>query len=385
MTNTIADVVIVGGGVVGTSIAFHLVERAPDLRVVLVEQAAGLGMGATAKATGGIRHQFASEINVRLTQRSMVEFLRFAELTGEDPEWEPCGYLFVTARDATLRTLAKSAEMQQRLGVPTELLDRAAIARRFPALRTDDLVGGSFCGADGSANPYAVTVGYGRGARERGVVFRLGEVVAAVESDGGRVTGVRTSAGRIAAPWVVCAAGTGAVAVARTAGVMLPIAPYRRQVAVGQPVDALSPDIPFLIDLDTGWYLHRQRDGTLLIGGTDAETRPGTEETVDWDVVAAAAEAGMHRVPLLERMAVRRAYVGLRDITPDLHAVVGAPAAPAGFLCAAGFSGHGFMHAPAVGQIVAALVVDGAVHDLDISALSPRRFDQPVQREGVAF
>lgn len=382
---TSADVVIVGGGVVGTSVASHLAQRAPDLRIVLIERAANVGMGATAKATGGIRHQFASEINVRLTRRSMEEFLHFAEITGVDPEWEPCGYLFVTARDAVLRTLAASAAMQQRLGVPTEVLDREAIAQRFPVVRTEDLVGGSFCRADGAANPYAVTSGYTQRARAGGVIFRLGEVVETVEADGARVTGVRTHTDRIAAPCVVIAAGAATVELVRTVGVALPITPYRRQVAVGQPIDALPADTPFLIDLDTGWYLHRQRDGTLLIGGTDAETRPGTAETVDWGVAAAAAEAGTHRVPLLEQMTVRRTYVGLRDLTPDLHAIVGSVGSPRGLICAAGFSGHGFMHAPAIGQVVASLVVDGVVHDLDIAPLSPQRFDSPVQRERVAF
>jgi sarcosine oxidase subunit beta len=385
VTVTTADVVIVGGGVVGTSIAYHLTQRMPSLRIVLLDQAAGLGMGATAKATGGIRHQFASEINVRLTQRSVAEFLHFAEITGVDPEWEPCGYLFVTTKDATVRTLAASAAMQQRLGVSTGMLDPEGIARRFPVLRADDLAGGSFCGADGAANPYAVTSGYGQRARAGGVVFRLGEAVEAIEVAGGRVTGVRTNVDRISAPCVVGAAGSATAELARTVGVVLPITSYRRQVAVGEPIDELPVEIPFVIDLDTGWYLHRQRDGTLLMGGTDAETRPGTAEIVDWDLVATAAEAGTHRIPLLKRTAVRRAYVGLRDLTPDLHAIVGPVTSPAGFICAAGFSGHGFMHAPAVGQIVAALVLDGAVADLDIAPLSPQRFDAPVTRERVAF
>ncbi len=379
-----ADVLIVGAGVVGLSIAYHLARRGP-LRIIVLERAAQPGLGSTAKATGGIRHQFSTEINVRLTQLSLPAFQRFEEEMGEPVDLVQHGYLFVATREEVAEMMRAGVALQQRLGVPSRWVAPAEVRALFPAVRTDDLLGGTFCPLDGSASPYGTVQGYLRRCRDFGVHILLNNEVVGIEVQEGRVLGVRAASGRYVAPIVVNAAGPYARTVAAMAGVDLPVAPYRRQVFVMTPLPELGRGQPLTVDLDTGWYLHQDRAGALYMGGTDKDTRPGLDDVVDWGGFDAVAQAALKRVPVLARARVAHAYAGIRSLTPDHHAILGLVPGVSGFYCANGFSGHGFMHAPAVGELLAEEILDGRARTLDITPLRITRFTDRTRTEAVAF
>lgn len=370
-----ADVVIVGAGIIGLSTAYHLVARQPGLRVVVLEREAEVGTGATAKATGGIRHQFGTEVNVRLTQLSYPEFVRFPEEHGRQIGFRAHGYLFVASSAESWRALRANAALQLRLGVPTRLVQSAEMGRLFPELRTDDLFGGAFCALDASANPSDALQGYLSSARARGVDVIRNAPVTAVETNGGAITGVRTRETGYATDVVVNAAGPYVADVAALAGVELPAKPFRRQVFVMAHDARVPRGLPLTVDMDTGWYVHQDGSGRLLFGGTDKDSRPGLEPTVDWDGFDEVAAAAVTRVPALaERAQVARAYAGIRTLTPDHHAIVGPVPDLAGFIVASACNGHGFMHAPAVGTLVAEEILDGRARSLDLAPTSLARF-----------
>ncbi len=380
-----ADVVIIGGGIIGLSIAYHLVRREPRLRVVVFEREPLVGTGQTARATGGIRHQFSSEPHVRLTQLSLPLYLRFEAETGYSVNFRPNGYLFVTTDPATLDALRRSVACQQALGVPSRMVDPAEAAALVPGLRTDDLAGGSFCDRDGTAEPAAAVQGFSARARALGAELATGEPVVGLSLEGGRVTGVRTPRRAVAAGCVVVAAGPHSPEVAGLAGVDLPVQAYRRQVAVATPVAALDREIPLTVDADTGFYVHRPGRSELLLGGTDKDTRPGFDLEVDWDGIDRLFAAAIRRLPALEEARLKRTYVGLRDLTPDHHPILGRVEGREGLLVACGFSGHGFMHAPAAGLLTSEEILDGRATTLDLGPFRLGRFARPLVPEANTF
>lgn len=370
-----ADVVVVGAGIIGLSVAYHLLIR-ERLRVVVLDRASYVGAGATARATGGIRHQFSTATHIRMTQISMQEFLVLEEEVGADLEFEQTGYLFLTGTPDRLVVLKHSKELQNRLGVPTELLTPDDIGQRFDFVRHDDLVGGTFCAIDGSANPYAAVTGYANAIRSRGGQVRLGQEVQSLDQTERRVRGVRADGEVYSCPFVVNAAGADASSVAAMAGVNVPVTPFRRQVAVLTRGPLGRGSIPFIVDLDTGWYLHRQRDASILLGGTDRDTRPGVDEVVDQRTTERQIEIGLRRMHGLEKASLIRSYVGTRPLTPDDHPILGPTPDCEGLYLACGLGGHGFMHAPAVGMLLAEWILDGKPRNFDTSAVSIERFRQ---------
>jgi sarcosine oxidase subunit beta len=369
-----ADVVVVGAGVIGCSIAYHLVRRDPGLRVVVLERDAMPGMGATSKATGGIRHQFSSEPNIRLTQISLPTYLEFQALTGYSVNFRPHGYLFVTTEAATLPTFRKNVDLQQSLGVPSRLVGPAEIARMVPGIRTDDLVAGTFCDADGSAEPAAAVQGFAAAARRGGARIVLSQAVTEITRSGQRVQGVRTAAGVVDAPVVVIAAGAYTTEVARLAGVIIPAKPFRRQVSVAEPMAELDMEIPLATDADSGFYVHRRGRSELTLGGTDRDTRPGYTLDVDGGVLDRMLAAAVRRIPALARARIRHSYVGLRGLTPDFNMILGRVPGVDGLVVACGDNGHGFMHAPAIGLLLSEEIVDGRATTLDLAPFRLERF-----------
>lgn len=379
-----ADVLIIGGGVIGLSIAYHLAHRGAR-NIVVLERAGQVGTGSTAKATGGIRLQFSTEINVRLSQLSLTAFEHFEDEVGEPIDFVQHGYLFVTAREDRAEVMRAGLRLQQRLGVPSRWVTPAEAAALFPDLRVDDLIGGTFCPHDGSASPYGAVQGYLHRCRDFGVRVLTGQEAIEIEVAAGQVRAVRTPSASYATPVAVNAAGPRARAVAAMVGVDLPVHPYRRQVFVMTPVDGLARGVPLTVDLDTEWYLHQDRSGSLYMGGTDKDSRPGLEEVVDWDGFDAVASAALRRVPRTREAHVVRAYAGIRSLTPDFHAILGAVPEIRGFYCANGFSGHGFMHAPAVGRLLAEEILDGRATTLDLTPLALTRFSGKPREETTAF
>jgi len=380
--NQTADVVIIGGGIVGASVAFHLAERGCT-NVLILEREAEQGLGSTGKATGGVRAQFATPINIQMSRYSIDFFTRFEEATGHECGYEPAGYLFVATSEAQLDYLKQTRARQMAEGLTNvELVGADEIARRVPGLRTDDVMGGSFCGTDGFIAPLKVMRGFTARARERGVRVWTETEVKGIEVKGGRVAGLQTTRGRISTRVVVNASGAWAAETARLASVEIPVAPLRRQLVSVQPAVPLAEGLPMVIDMSNGFHFRPEaRDvgttpGVLLAWPDDAET-PGFKTDFDPSFTKKVFERARKRVPSLVAGATlnaNRCRAGLYEMTPDHHAIIGESPGVGGLFLANGFSGHGVMHSPATGRILAELILDGRASLLDVSALSPERF-----------
>jgi sarcosine oxidase, subunit beta len=369
-------VVIIGAGIVGASIAYHLARRGrTDVAVLEKEPAAG--MGSTAKAAGGIRAQFSSAINIELSRLSIEQFEQFPAAMGVPVEFTQAGYLWMGTTPDHLRIFEANAALQRRHGLEIELLDRAGVAAKAPYVRTDDVLGGVFHARDGYASPADYVMGYHKKAKELGVTFLFGEEVTGRE---GRT--VRTRSGSVSADHVVIAAGAYSGKLGERLGFEIPVSPVRRQCFVTEPMAEFPHPIPMTVDYGTGVYMHTQSGG-LLIGKADKDEPPSFNENVDYAFLEKVAELAMARVPALENARIRTGWGGLYEVTPDHHPVIG-PAGEPGWWVACGFSGHGVMHAPATGMLVAELLVTGR-SSLDLSCLRLSRFKdgQPIVETNV--
>jgi sarcosine oxidase subunit beta len=364
-----ADIVIIGGGIIGVSIAYYLAQRKAK-GVVLLEKGM-LGEGSTAKCAGGIRAQFSTEINIRFSLESFKAWNRFEELTGMDLGFKKVGYLFLAMSEEEWAIFNANADLQHRFGIPVELLSPEEIHHRWPYLRVDDLRGGTFCSWEGYAGPYEALSGFAKGARQGGVKIYEGTEVQAILKEGSKIGAVRTSKGDIFSPIVVNAAGPYAGEVGKMAGIEVPVQPYRRQLFFTAPFPWISDPIPLVIDFHRGWYFRREGPGLLLSGPKDPF--PSFNANVDYEAMVEVAENSIYRVPLLEKAQINRGWAGSYEISPDNHAILGEAPEVKGFFLANGFSGHGFQHSPAVGQVMADLIL-GESPFMDISCLSVERF-----------
>jgi sarcosine oxidase, subunit beta len=376
-------VVIIGGGVIGTSIGFHLTDL--GYQNVTILERGNLGEGATAAATGGIRQQFNSEINARLVRRSIELYKSFPSRTGEPFAFREHGYLFLIGTGAGLALFEEAVRMQNRLGIPSQVLEPAALENVMPGIRLDGLAGGAYCPADGSGTPQEAVSGYAAAMRRQGGEIRLGtEAVGFSRARSGEPV-VLTPSGTIAAELVLIAAGPQTRDVATLAGVTVPVTPHRRQAFAINPLPWLSESLPLTVDLSTGSYIHPERGGRAVIGGNDRCVPAGTDTRIDWGLAESLMESLMHRFPRMRDASISRGWAGLREMTPDDNALVGPLGKPDGFWVAAGFSGHGFMQAPAIGEAVAELLVSGKP-GINLDPLRPGRFAEgPVSHEGVVF
>lgn len=376
-----ADAVIIGGGVVGASVAYHLAERGCT-DVVIVERAGEQGAGSTGRATGGVRAQFSTAVNVAMSLYSMEFIENFREATGRDSGYLPAGYLFVAASAAQLKMLKAARERQRAAGLTdVELLDAAEVARLAPMLRADAVAGGTFRQRDGFVAPLELMRGFTERAVSRGVRVRAETEVTGIDVGLGRVATVQTSRGAISTRAVVNAAGALAAGVARLAGVEIPIAPLRRQIVCVRPAAPLPAGTPMVIDLSDGFHFRAvvERGAwrpEVLLAWPDPCEPPSAETELDPSfvprVLARAAAsvpsfAGAEVVPELSR-------AGLYEMTPDSHAILCESGRVGGLFLACGFSGHGVMHSPATGRAVADLVLDGRTSAFDISPLDAERF-----------
>jgi sarcosine oxidase subunit beta len=365
-----ADVVVVGGGVMGTSIARHLV-RAGVRDVVLVERDE-LASGSTSKAAGGVRAQFSDELNIRLGARSLEAFGRFATETGQDIGLHRVGYLFLLSTPEEVASFEASVELQNSLGVPSRMIDPAEARRLSPLITTDGLLAAAFSPEDGHCTPESVVYGYAADARRHGATILRHTEVTGIELRGDDITAVLTTRGRIATGTVVCAAGAWSRAVGRMAGVDLPVEPLRRQIAVTEPVRGLPPDLPMTIDFTSSLYFHTEGPG-LLLGMSDPDETPGFDTATHDRWIPRLAEAMQRRAPALLDLRRTGGWAGLYEVTPDHNALIGEATSVSRFLYATGFSGHGFLQGPAVGEVVRDLYLR-RVPFVDISPLSAGRF-----------
>ena len=368
---TTADIVIIGGGVMGASAAYHLAQRGAG-RIVLLEKEPFFGQGSTGRCAGGVRYQFFTEINVRLSMLSLPMLERFEEEIGQAVDYRQCGYLFMLTTPQQVAAFQAARAMQNALGVATEWLDGDEIRRRLPLMAIDDVLGGTFHQKDGLADPNGVVMGYVGAAQKMGVQALTDIDVAHIINDGSRVSGVRTDRGDISAPVVVNAAGAWAGPLSATAGVLLPIEPITRQVLTTTPLPAIPHDFPMVVDSATGLYMHREGGG-LLIGLSNQETLPGYSQRVDEEWQLVQMETAAERLPLLEQAGLAAGWAGLYEVTPDHHPIFGATPLE-GLYVVAGFSGHGFMHGTGAGLLLSEIILDGAAHTVDVSMLDLARF-----------
>ena len=364
-----ADIVIIGAGIVGCSIAYHLAAQGAS-KVVVVEKDL-ICSGSTGKSAGGIRQQFATEVNVRLSVESLQMFQRMRDELGIDPEFRPVGYLFMATTEKELDLFRRQADFLQGHRVPARMVSPDDIRRIVPYVRLDDIIGGAYCSTDGYAAPYEVTMGYASAARRRGVTIHEQRAVRGILKDGDRVAGVETSRGPIHARIVVNAAGAEGGLVGVMAGVDVPVKPYRRQIFVTGPLPEFGQEPPLTIDYHRNWYFRGEMGGCLFSGPKDDESTFDTN--VDWEHLAESVAKAVARVPVLEQAEIKRGWAGSYDLSPDNNAILGAVPELPGFYLATGHSGHGFMHGPATGKLMAELILTGKT-SIDISALSLDRF-----------
>jgi sarcosine oxidase subunit beta len=369
---TTAELIIIGGGVMGASTAYHLAARGYT-DVVLLERQDFFAQGATGKCAGGIRYQFSTEINVRLSQISLPMLDRFEEEIGQAISLRRCGYLILLTNEADVAQFRRNVALQHRLGVQTEWLDGDEVRRRVPQLAAADVLAATFHGRDGLADPNGVVAGYINAARRLGVRAYNGVEVTGIEGEAGRVVGVKTDQGRIACRHVVNAGGPWAAVVSQMAGVPLPVTPIRRQMLTTTRIAEIPPDFPFVIDFAQSLYFHREGEG-LLTGMSNPHQEPGFDERVDEAWELEHLEAAVARLPLLARAGLQSHWAGLYEVTPDAHPIIGPVPQLAGYTVVTGFSGHGFMHGPVAGLLVAEIILDGHAHTLDISGLRYERF-----------
>jgi sarcosine oxidase subunit beta len=364
-----ADVVVVGGGAVGTSIAFHLAEEGID--VCLLERDA-LSSGSTSRAAGGVRTQFSDPLNIAIGLRGVEAFIRFSERPGGDIDFEQVGYLFLLDREEDVAIFERSVALQNELGVPSRLVDPGEAATLSPLAGLDGVLAATFCPIDGHASPEAVAQGYAAGARAHGATVVTGCTATAVDVDDGAVLGVVTDDGMIETGTVVCAAGVWSPELARTAGVDLPVEPVFREVVTTAPVTNLPERVPLTVDFTTGFYFHREGPG-LLIGMADREQQPGFDAPTDPNWLEHVTEVAARRAPAFLDMGIAHGWKGYYEVSPDHNGLVGEASDVDRFLYATGFSGHGFMQAPAVGEIVRDLALRREPF-VDVAPLSAERF-----------
>src|SRR5437870_5930641 len=409
MTET-ADVVIIGSGIVGSSVAYHLAQ-AGCTNVLVLEREAHQGKGSTGKSMGGVRAQFSTPVNIQMSKYSIDFFSHFDEVVGHPGDYRAHGYLFCATNENHLAYLKANRERQMALGVTNvEWVSPEDIVKMVPQLRVDDILGGTFCPTDGFVDPHSVMMGFMLNARERGVRLWLdtqvtgiqmeprlevalvppdtGTISAVAESVGTsadskrdlgirRVAGVQTTRGFISTRVVVNAAGPWAAEVAKMAGAELPVEPLRRQLVPTEPFDQLPRRFPMVIDMSTGFHFRREGKG-ILLAWNDPEETPGFKTEFDPTFIEKILMRAASRVPVLAEAEVnpRRAWAGLYEMTPDHHAIIGPAPNVEGLYFVNGFSGHGVMHSPASGRVAADLILHGRSELIDAPQLSVERFTE---------
>jgi sarcosine oxidase subunit beta len=368
-----ADVVIIGGGVMGASTAYHLATRGLK-NVVLLEREMFLGQGATGRCAGGVRYQFATEINIRLSLLSIPMLERFEEEIGQEIDYRKIGYLFLLTQEEDLDIFQQNLVLQHRLGVMTEWFDGEAIRSQFPIMNLDDVIAGTNHAEDGIVDPNGVVMGYIKAARQLGAQCFTSTAVDAIRVEKGKVTGVHTSDGEISSPVVVNAGGPWAGVISNMAGISIPLVPLRRQWLTTTPLPDLPSGFPFVIDFSRSLYFHPEGEG-LLTGMSNPDEVPGFNQAIDREWEITHMEAAINRLPMLANAGVMSRIAGLYENTPDAHPIYGSTPIE-GFYIVTGFSGHGFMHGPISGLLMSEIILDGEATTLDISMLDLARFGE---------
>lgn len=368
-----AEILIIGGGVMGASTAYHLAARGQK-GILLVEKEPYFGLGATGRCAGGVRYQFATEVNVRLSLASLPMFERFEEELGQAVDYRKCGYLFLLTRPEDVRQFRYNVELQRSLGIETLWLECDEIRRRLTLFDLQDVVAGTFHEKDGLVDPNSTVMGYIQRAHQMGVTVLNDIEVTGIDVQTGKVAAVQTTQGRISAPLVINTAGPWGGVIGQMAGVPIPVTPIRRQMLTTSPLPEIPANFPFVIDFASSLYFHREGNG-LLTGMSNPKETPGFDQSVDLDWELVNLEAAARRLPLLEKAGLASRWAGLYEVTPDAHPIFGKTPVEGFYVCL-GFSGHGFMHGPISGKLMSEIILDGRAHSVDVSMLDLARFEE---------
>jgi len=348
------EVIIIGAGVVGCSIAYHLAKMGCHDVTVLEKNL--IGSGSTERCAGGIRQQFSTEANIRLSVESVRFFERFEEETGHPADFRQNGYLILATTKEELETFRQSVALQRSLEVKTELFSPHEAGKIVPGLNIKDVLGATYCPADGYADPYSVVQGFASAAKRMGVkIYQEAEVTGIGRT--GHAWCVTTAKGKLQSPVVVVAAGAWTGQIGKMVGVDIPVHPSRRHIFVTTPLQEVVKSAPMVVEFCNGFWFRREGPG-LIFGMRNPEESESFDTGVDWGFLPTIAEAASHRLPFLRDIGVGRAQAGLHEDTPDANAIIGKVPGREGLYLACGFSGHGFMHSPAVGRVVARLVLE---------------------------
>ncbi|MEA1980180.1 MAG: FAD-binding oxidoreductase [candidate division Zixibacteria bacterium] len=372
---TKADIVIIGGGIIGMSVAFHLAKTKPG-QIVLLEKEPVPGSGATSKAAGGIRAQFSTKVNIEMSMLSERLFETFKKDTGSDALFDQVGYMFVLEDDKDIETFKKSYELQRSLGLKVELLQPEQIAEVAPHISLDGIKLATFCKDDGLGDPHEFLTGYEKAARKLGVDIEYNAEITNINASDGKITEINTNRGNITTELVINCAGPQASLIGKMAGVDVSVEPIRRQCVTTGELDFVKSSFPMVVDVKSGLYFHKESKG-LLLGWADKSVQPSFDISIDPDYTDNILERALERIPLLETAEIGNQWAGLYETTPDHHAIIGWEPKLKGLFHVAGFSGHGFMQAPAAG-LVTAEIIEGKKPSIDISALAPERFKADV-------
>ena len=364
-----ADVVVIGGGIMGASTAYHLAKKGCK-NIALLEAAEMFGLGSTGLNAGGVRHQFSSKVNIELSKLSFSMMDRFSNEMGQEIGLRRCGYLFLMDNEADIARARADVALQHSLGVPSKLVGVDDLMRLAPEVNLDGIIGGTWCDRDGLVDPHGLVQGYIANARRLGVTMHTQAFVERIEKIGA-MRRVVTADMSIDALTVVIAAGPWSATIGRLAGVDLPIQPVRRQIVVTSSIPDLRPEFPFVIDFSQALYFHREGTG-ILTGMSNRGERPGFETNVDIFWRDHHLECAIRRLPLLEHAELAAEWAGLYEVTPDDQPIMGK--LTDGLYVCAGFSGHGLMHGPAAGLVMAEEILDGKAHTIDIDSLRFERF-----------
>lgn len=367
-----ADIVIVGGGILGISTAYYLAKYGQN-RIILLEKDL-LSQATTGLSVGGIRQQFSLPANILLSQETLRLLKEFEQEWAVDLEFKQVGYLFLAQKQSTWKEFQESLKIQQEFHVPAQSLTPQEIQTHWPYLEVSDLLGGTFCPMDGYMDPYHVAISLAQAARKLKVKIFENTEVTGIRVNKHRVQSVLTSRGEIATPIIINAAGAWAKEIGQMAGIKLPIEPCRRQVFVTKPYSHIPPPIPMIIDQDPLFYFRGDPPG-ILMGMSDPEEPPTYFTHIDRQFMEKTIERAIHRAPILSQAEILRGWGGLYAITPDENPIIGKISAVEGFWCASGFSGHGFQHGPSSGRILSELIQKGATA-FDLTPFALHRFQE---------